>query len=95
MIMITREKFDFITKKYGHQSSWAVWAQEGNTPTSNMGDLSVLDPDKNSRLLEVLNPNVVLVALNFSAGDQPVALDPLFPRPRRPRHQHPMIQVFE
>jgi len=66
--MITREKFDFITEKYGHLSSWAVWAEQGDTPTSNMGDLSVLDPDKNSRLLKQLNPNVVLVALNFSAG---------------------------
>ena len=31
-----------------------------------MGDLTVLDPEINKNLLSELNPNVVLVALNFS-----------------------------
>jgi len=66
--MITRKKFDFIKTKYGHFASWAVWAHEGETPKSNLGDLTVLDPDKNKDLLSKLNPNVVLVALNFSRG---------------------------
>jgi hypothetical protein len=64
--LITREKFDFIKEKYDQQASWAVWAKQGDTPTSNMGDMSVLDPDRNKTLLSKLNPNVVLVALNFS-----------------------------
>ena len=64
--MITREKFDFIKEKYNQQASWAVWAKQGDTPTSNMGDMSVLDPDRNKTLLSELNPHVVLVALNFS-----------------------------
>ena len=63
---VTREKFDFIKKKYGHHASWAVWANPGNTPTSNMDDMSVLDSEINKNLLSKLNPNVILVALNFS-----------------------------
>lgn len=64
--MITRKKFDFIKKKYGYCASWAVWADVGETPTSNMGDLTVFDIEKNPSLLSILNPNVVLVGLNFS-----------------------------
>ena len=64
--MITREKFDFVKKKYGPVASWAIWAHEGEEPKSNMGDLTVLDPEINKNLLSELNPNVVLVALTFS-----------------------------
>ena len=64
--MITREKFDFVKKKYGPVASWAIWAHEGKKAKSNMGDLTVLDPEINKNLLSELNPNVVLVALNFS-----------------------------
>ena len=64
--MITREKFDFIKDRYGHLASWAIWAAQGDTPKSNMGDLSVLDPDVDKNLLSKLNPNIVLVGLNFA-----------------------------
>ena len=64
--MITKEKFDFIKEKYGQHASWAIWAKQGDTPKSNMGDMSVLDPEVNNNLLSELNPNIVLVALNFS-----------------------------
>ena len=64
--MITREKFDFVKKKYGPVASWAIWAHEDEEPKSNMEDLTVLDPEINKNLLSELNPNVVLVALNFS-----------------------------
>lgn len=66
---LTSEKFEFIKSKYQFWSSWAVWADEGDTPKSNIGDLSVLDPKMNSNLLSILNPNFVLVALNISRGD--------------------------
>jgi len=71
--LITREQFELIKKKHGYHASWAVWADEGDTPKSNMGDLSVLDPDINKDLLSQLNPNVVLVGLNISRGgiDEP------------------------
>ena len=48
--MITREKFDFVKKKYGPVASWAIWAHEDGIPTSNMGDLTVLDPEINKNL---------------------------------------------
>ena len=64
--MITRKKFDFIKEKYGQHASWAIWAKQGVTPKSNMGDMSILDPEINKKLLSELNPDTVLVALNFS-----------------------------
>ena len=67
--MITRKKFNFIKEKYGKYASWAVWADpDAEKPKSNMGDLTVLDPEINKDLLSQLNPNAVLVALNFSRG---------------------------
>jgi len=49
--MFSQEKFDFIKKKYGCCASWAVWAEVGETPTSNMGDLTIFDTGKNPSLL--------------------------------------------
>ena len=64
--MIDKEKFEFIKKKYGHRSSWAIWKEVGETPKSNMGDLNVLDPQQNPNLLSQLKPDVVFVGLNTS-----------------------------
>jgi len=64
--LITKEKFYSVKEKYGRVASWAIWAHEDEEPKSNMGDLTVLDPEINKNLLSELNPNVVLVALNFS-----------------------------
>jgi len=64
--MITREKYDFIKKNYDQHASWAIWAEQGDTPTSNMDNMSILDPEINKNLLSELNPNIILVALNFS-----------------------------
>ena len=59
--MITREKFDSIKEKYGRVASWAIWAHEDKEPTSNMGDLTVLDPEINKNLNQdqanILYPN--------------------------------------
>ncbi len=67
--MISIEKFNFIKEKYQYWSSWAIWVEEGKTPKSNIGDLSVLDPSLNKDLLNQLNPNVILLGLNISRGD--------------------------
>jgi len=64
--MITKEHYIEIEKKYGEFASWAVWANEDATPKSNIGDMSIFDLNKNPTLLEKLNPNVIMVALNFS-----------------------------
>ena len=64
--MIDQAKFESIKKKYGHYASWAIWADEGEKPKDNVGDLSVLDIDNNAELLHQLNPIIILVGLNIS-----------------------------
>lgn len=67
--MITSERFDLVKEKYAFYSSWAIWAQAGEKPKSNIGDLSVLDPNQNPSLLSQLNPEIVFLGLNISRGD--------------------------
>jgi hypothetical protein len=64
--MVDRKTFDLIKTKHGRYASWAVWAQPTGGPKSGIGDLSVLDPDRNSPLLQRLRNDVVMVALNLS-----------------------------
>jgi len=64
--VVTRERFDLIKRKHGCCASWAVWADAGARATSNVGDMSVLDPEVNRALLAVLNPSVVMLGLNIS-----------------------------
>lgn len=64
--MITKEHYKEIADKYGEFASWAVWVNEDVKPKSSTGDMSVFDLEKNPKLLETLNPNVIMVGLNFS-----------------------------
>ena len=57
-----------IIDKHGEYASWAIWAPIGKKPTSNIGDLSVFDLNKNSKLLEMVNPNIV--AFVFCSGER-------------------------
>ncbi|MAF82903.1 MAG: hypothetical protein CL797_02225 [Chromatiales bacterium] len=58
-----KNTFDFIKEKYGLISSWAVWVEAGDNPTSNVGDLSIFnDPE----VIKSLNENIVFVGLNIS-----------------------------
>ena len=59
--------FEKIKKLYGDYASWAIWAEEGDKPKSNMDNLSIFE-DKN--ILSQLNPNIVLVGLNISKRDE-------------------------
>ena len=70
--MIDKEIFDKITEKYGLIASWAIWGDEGEKPKSNMSNMDVLDPNKNNSLLYSLQPNVIMIGLNFA---RPVAFD--------------------
>ena len=45
--MITKEHYLEIAKKNGEFSSWAIWAEQGIKPKSNIGDISVFDLDLN------------------------------------------------
>jgi hypothetical protein len=66
--MIDQTKFEFIKNKYGHYASWAIWAEGGEKPKDNVGDLSIFDIKNNARILQQLNPNIILVGLNISRG---------------------------
>ncbi|MGD0802603.1 MAG: hypothetical protein ABSA11_00830 [Candidatus Bathyarchaeia archaeon] len=72
--MIDQTKFEFIKKKYGHHASWAIWADVGEKPKDNVGDLSVFDIKYNPGLLQQLNPDIILVGLNVSRGMMEVPL---------------------
>ena len=64
--MLDQTKFEFIKKKYGHYASWAIWADGGEKPKDNVGNLSVFNIETNAELLQQLNPNIILVGLNIS-----------------------------
>ena len=64
--MITKEHYTEIADKYGEFASWAVWVNEDLKPKSNIGDMGIFDFEKNPKLLETLNPNIIMVGLNFS-----------------------------
>ena len=55
-----------MTKKYGHYASWAIWADTGLKPKSNVGDLSIFDMELNSNIIERLRPDIIMVGLNIS-----------------------------
>ena len=57
-----------IKEKYGFYSSWAIWADAGGKPKSNIGDLRVFDMDANPSVLGELKPHIVFVGLNISRG---------------------------
>ena len=60
-----RAHFELLKAKYGHWTSWAIWAEEGDSPKSNVGDLSVFE---GTGFLDELKPNIVFVGLNISRG---------------------------
>ena len=64
--MVSLDTYQKIKSDFGHYASWAVWADQGDTPKSNIDDLSVLDPEKNPRLLESLNGEIIFIGLNIS-----------------------------
>jgi len=63
---MNKAKFNLIKSKYGHYVSWAIWAEEGERPKDNIGDLSIFDIERNNQILDLLRPNIILVGLNIS-----------------------------
>lgn len=63
---VTRDRFDAVKSDWGAVGSWAVWAppRPGEGVKSEMGDMSVLDPDANPDLLDSLTPEVVMLGIN-------------------------------
>ncbi|MDA8528344.1 hypothetical protein N9K67_06050 [Opitutaceae bacterium] len=64
--MNTSDTFQTIKSEYGHYASWAVWAAQGETPKSNIDDLSILNIDENPALLESLQRDLIFLGLNIS-----------------------------
>lgn len=64
MISITR--YLNIAEKYGHFASWAIWKEQGDKPKSNIGELTIFDNAVNPAILELVNPNYIIVGLNIS-----------------------------
>ena len=64
--MVDRNQFERIRKRHGGYASWAVWAPPGDKPKSNVGDLSVLNPDGNPTLLQRLRTDIIMVGLNIA-----------------------------
>lgn len=64
--MIERSQFELIRERHGGYASWAVWATADGSPKSNIGDLSVLDPESNPSLLSTIHHDAVMVGLNIS-----------------------------
>ena len=64
--MITHKQYTYIANKYGHYASWAVWKEQGDKPKSNVGDLTIFDINLNPTILEILNPNFIMIGLNIS-----------------------------
>lgn len=67
--MVSREIFDLIREKNGMHASWAVWKKENCKPTSNVGDLSIFEDEKEiNGILPILKPDIILAGLNLSRG---------------------------
>lgn len=64
--MLDKQRFEFMTHKYGKCSSWAVWAVESLRSKDNVGDLSIFDPVNIDNLLPLLQPQFVFIGLNFA-----------------------------
>ena len=64
--MISSDTFHKIKSDFGHYASWAVWAKQGDTPKSNVDDLTALNIQKNPTLLESLREDIIFLGLNIS-----------------------------
>lgn len=64
--MVSKTLYESITVKYGSVASWAVWAKARVNPTSNISDISVLDPSLNPEILELVTTDIIMVGLNLS-----------------------------
>lgn len=60
---LSKNNYEELLNEFGENSSWAIWAEQGDKPKSNVGDMSVFE---NADLLNILNPHYVFVCLNPS-----------------------------
>ena len=74
IINVNFDTFNNIKNQFGDCGSWAIWGEVEDSPKSNVGDLSVLDPQINKDLLSQLKPEFVFVGLNFSTMEDTMPL---------------------
>jgi len=65
MSKITIESYNKIKEKYGNISSWAIWSEENIKSKSGMDDILFFE-NPTPMILNILNPNIILVELNIS-----------------------------
>jgi len=65
MSKITIESYNKIKEKYGNISSWAIWSEENIKSKSGMDDILFFE-NPTPMILNILNPNIILVGLNIS-----------------------------
>jgi hypothetical protein len=61
--MLDVKTYKAMQDQYGLLGSWAIWAEETNSPTSNIGDLSIFNQPN---IWQILKPDIVFVGLNIS-----------------------------
>lgn len=68
--MITQNQYERLKTEFGDVASWAIWMAQkpDGKAKSNISDLSIFD---SKDILELLNPNFVLVGLNASVHELP------------------------
>jgi len=59
-------KFEQIKAQFGQHASFAIWQDVGETPTSNVGDLSVFEEPLLTKNLTKLKSDKILLGLNIS-----------------------------
>ena len=67
---VSARVYSKIKKKWGHRTSWAIWSDdempEGRPSKSNVGDIELFDENTNPEILELCNPDFILLGLNCS-----------------------------
>lgn len=66
-MMISAKQYEEIRNQYGKHASFAVWAPQGDTVTSNTGVIDFFTTPS-PRLLHTLQNDRILVGLNISRG---------------------------
>ena len=67
--MVFEYVYNRLRNEFGTVSSWAIWQEEGSTPKSNIGDLSIFDDSQ--QLLTKLNTEYIFVGLNAAVHNEP------------------------
>ena len=71
--MVSSSAFETISCRFRAVAGWTVWSEPGDSPKSNIADMSVLDPSRNSAILRSLHARSILVGVNVCRPGSAVA----------------------